>query len=82
LHFTPRAYIGYLKFYKLNQENKILEHKIPQSVIELADYVSFKTIIEYRIALGLDNALTLAKALPDYFSYSLKPVSCCINAIK
>lgn len=82
LHFTPRAYVGYLLFYKQNPHNKISPHKIPHSVIELASVFTFRTIIEYRMSLSLDNALTLAKTLPEFFSHALKPVNCFISYLR
>ncbi len=75
LHFTPRAYLGYLLFYKQNPHLTIAQHRVPHSVLELATLSSFRSIIDLRIALSLDNPLTLAKALPELFTHSLKPVN-------
>jgi hypothetical protein len=82
LHFTPRAYQGYLLFYKQNPQIKIMEHKIPNSVIELANVYTFRTIIEYRMSLSLDNALSLAKTLPFYFAHSLKAVNSYLSYLR
>lgn len=82
LHFTPRAYQSYLLFYKQHPEIKLSEHKIPHSVIELTSVYTFRTIIEYRMNLGLDNALSLAKSLPDFFSHSLKAVNSYLSYLK
>jgi hypothetical protein len=82
LHFTPRAYLGYLLFYKQNPGTKIMSHKIPHSVIELANVYTFRTILEYRMTLSLDNALSLAKTLPDFFAHSLKAVNSYISYLR
>lgn len=82
LHFTPRAYTGYLLFYKQNPEVKIRPHKIPESVIELTSTYAFRTIIDLRMALSLDNPLSLAKSLPGFFAHSLKAVNSFIFYLK
>ncbi len=82
LHFTPRAYIGYLIFFKQNPQVKVTEHKIPQSVVELTDFVSFRTIIDLRMHLALDSPLSLAKNLQHYFAHSLKAVNSFLTYLK
>lgn len=61
---------------------KVTEHKIPQSVVELTDFVSFRTIIDLRMHLALDNPLTLAKSLPHYFAHSLKAINSFLAYLK
>jgi hypothetical protein len=61
---------------------KVTEHKIPQSVVELTDFVSFRTIIDLRMNLALDNLLSLAKTLPHYFAHSLKAVNSFISYLR
>lgn len=63
LHFTPRAYSGYLQFFKKNSSVAVAQHKIPPSVIETVSSYYFRQIIELRMNLGIDNLLTLARSL-------------------
>ena len=50
--------------------------------MELTDFVSFRTIIDLRMHLALDNPLSLTKALPHYFAHSLKAVNSFLSYLR